>query len=273
PPLAPAVVHRYLASTTAHSIAKKVLRKLVPKEQVEDLATDTLVRALKAPPPHTEAVLPGWFAQIARRRAIDWLRKTKRRKKYEGPMPVHVAREDDYTGQAIDTGDAAAISPSFSYDPSADADPAKLLGDELDHFIGDHARDREVREMIREHSDDGKTYAEIAAARGLTPAQVANRILRFKVKYSARVQRRRQILFGLALLKAAGWAAAILLSAFLAWYLLRRGPDDIRPDPSRSVPSATPSASASAPVFLQALPPPPEPSFAPDKPQPPRLKP
>jgi RNA polymerase sigma factor (sigma-70 family) len=263
-PLPPAVIHRFLASPKALRIAKKVLRKLVPKEHVEDLASDSLVRALRAPPPHREAALPGWLAMVTRRRAIDWLRKRTRREKYEGRMPVHVEREDDYTGEAIDDGDVA----DTSYDPTSDETPVEILGEELDRFIGDNARDRDVRDIVREH-DDGKTYAEIAAARGITPAQVHNRILRFKTKYAARVKRERQWAFWI---KLAWWSGGIAVAAavgLLLYLFLRPRADDIGPDPSRFEPA--PSASASAPVFPQALPPPPEPSALPEPP--PRDKP
>jgi hypothetical protein len=63
------------------------------------------------------------------------------------------------------------------------------------------------------------------------------------------------VLGGLALL-------AVAVAAYVFWP--RPHPDDIGPDPSRAVPTA-PSASASAPVFLQALPPVPEPSAPPDE--------
>jgi DNA-directed RNA polymerase specialized sigma24 family protein len=263
PPLDPAIVRRFLNSQRALDLAKIPIRKLVPKGQVDDLAGDAILRALKARPPHLEAVLPAWLMTIAERTAIRWLEKHNRRKKYEGPMPTHVAREDDYTGEAIETDDPA----DTSYDPEADPEPTELLGDHLRRLVGEHVRDGEVLDMVHEHSEDGKTYAEIADARGLTPAQVANRILRFKAKYGARVKRRRQLL---AVLWAAG--AGLLAAALiaLAWYLLHRGPDDIGPDPSRSVPSAAPSASASTPLFLQALPPGPEPSAPPEKPRPPK---
>jgi DNA-directed RNA polymerase specialized sigma24 family protein len=269
PLVAPAVVHRFLTTPKALRVAKNAVRRLVPRDEIENLVADALVRALKAPRPHTEIVLPGWLAAIARRTAMRWLTKRKRRAKYEGPMPSRVAREDDYTGKAADADDA----PEPFYDPAADEEPAKLLGEELDRRIGDNVRDKEVREMIREASEEEKTYAQIAAERGLTPAQVANRILRFKVKYAARVKRDRQWAFFVKL--AWGTAGAGALAAiFLALYLLRHRTEGIGRDPSLPE-RPSPSASASTPVFLQALPPPPEPSTAPseaphDKPRPPR---
>ena len=262
PPLDPAIVRRFLNTKAASDIARTVVRKIIPTEHVDDVAGEALVVAVTAHPPHLEIVLPAWLMTIAHRRAIKWLAKRKRRAAYEGPMPTQVAREDDYTGEAVETADPTEAS----YDPEADEEPAELLGEHLQRLIGEHVRDGEVLAMIREHSDDGKSYAEIAAARGLTPAQVANRILRFKKKYGARVKRRRQLMTVLWAIGAGVLAAAVI--AF-AWYLLHPGPDDIRPDPSRAQPSSSPSASASAPVFLQALPPPPEPTDnQPQKPRP-----
>jgi len=265
PPLDAAIVQRFLTSKLARTTAENAIRKLVPRNEVEDIASDALVRALRAPPPHAEIVFPGWLAPIARRTAIRWLEKRKRRSAYEGPMPVQVAREDDYTGEAVETEDPTETA----YDPETDEEPEKLLGDDLDRMIGEHARDQEIRAIIHEHSEEKRSYADIAAARGMTEAQLAGRIKRFKKKYTARVQRRRAFLF---FLKALGVTVAAAIVVAVAWYLLHRtGPDDIRPDPSRFEPPATPSASA--PVFLQALPPPPEPSVEPVPPRPPRLKP
>jgi RNA polymerase sigma factor (sigma-70 family) len=262
PPLDPAIVRRFLNSKEALDIARSPIRKIVPKGQVDDLAADAIVRALRARPPHLEIVLPAWLMTIAERTAIRWLEKSKRRKKYEGRMPTHVAREDDYTGEAVETDDPT----DRAYDPDEDQEPEELLGDILDRFIGDNARDRQIRDVIHEHSEKKKSYAQIAASLGLTEDQLAGRIKRFKAKYTTRVRRRRQLVF---FLKAFGVAVFAGVAIALAWYLLHRVRDDIRPDPSPSVPSLTPSASASAPVFLQALPPPPEPTIpGPDKPQP-----
>jgi DNA-directed RNA polymerase specialized sigma24 family protein len=270
PRIDPAIVRRFLDTKPAFTIARNAVRKIVPPDQVDDIATDALVRALRALPPHTEIVLPRWLAAIAERTAMRWLDKRKRRSKYEGPMPTHVAREDDYTGEAVDTEDAADTSDDPDYDPDNDEEPAELLGDHLDRLIGEHARDREVIAIIREASESGKSYAEIAAARGLTPAQVANRILRFKAKYATRVKRRRTSLF---FLKVFGWTAAAAVALVVAWYLfLRPRTADIGPDPAIFQPRITPSASASAPLFLQALPPDPSssPRDQPDrKPRPP----
>jgi DNA-directed RNA polymerase specialized sigma24 family protein len=252
PPLDAAVVRRFLSTRQARSIAENAIRKLVPRDQVEDLATDALVRALRAPPPRTEIVLPGWLAPIAVRTAIRWLEKRKRRSKYEGPMPTRDAREDDYTGEPIDDEDAA----DAAHEPDDDTEPAELLGTHLDRLIGDHARDQEVRAFIKESSEGGKTYAEIAAARGLTEAQVVNRIKRFKKKYAARVKRRRQLMVVLWAL-GAGLVAAIAIA--LAWWLLHRVPDDIGPDPS----PPAPSASAPGPEFLNSQPPAPAPDRKP----------
>jgi hypothetical protein len=248
PPLDPAAVPRFVSSKQARTVAEGVLRKIVPRVEVYDLATDALERALKARPPRVEAVLPAWLARIARRVGAKWLDKRKRRSKYEGDMPVRVAREDDYTGEARDDDGGRGEVLELQGD-----DPGKMLGPYLDKLIGSHEGDREVREILREHAERKKPYKAIAAERGLTETQLANRIHRFKAKYAPRVKRRRTQMF---VLKAFLAFAAGVAAVILAWWLLSRRPD-IRPDPSP--PRLAPSASASAPPpepFMPAKPPP-----------------
>ncbi|HEY3817106.1 MAG TPA: hypothetical protein VGL81_08045 [Polyangiaceae bacterium] len=265
PPLDPAVVRRYLGTRKAMSLAKNIVGKIVPRSVVQELAADALVRALTAPPPRKEVVLPGWLAAIAWRTAVRWLEKEARRAPYIGEMPIHVAREDDYTGEAID--EEGVGHPS--YDPTRDDEPAGLLGAHLRSLIGDNVRDLQVLAMILEHVEDDRPYPEIAKSRNLTEDQVAGRIKRFKVKYGKPVHRRREwmVILKWLVIGAVGIAAGFLL---LRW--LRHPTDDIRPDPSLLEPRPSPSASASTPVFLQALPPPTEPSANPEK-KPERLKP
>jgi DNA-directed RNA polymerase specialized sigma24 family protein len=254
PPLGPEVVKRFLGGKDAHRIALAAVRPIVPHDRVDDLAADAMVRALTARPPSLEKVLPAWLDAIARRVAIRWLEKRARRAKYEGAMPQQVAREDDYTGETLDDADDQGdFDPT--YDPDADGEPGELLGPYLDRLIGDHGRDRETRAMLREHAEEQKSFAAIATARGLSPAQVANRVLRFKKKYGRAVKRRRTLML---MLRMAGGLVLAGALALLVWWLLHRT-RDILPDPERSEPRSTPSASASAPYFLQALPPGPDP--------------
>ena len=192
-----------------------------------------MTRALTARPPRSEKVLPAWLWTIARRRAIKWLEKRKRRAKYEGPMPTHAPREDAYTG-AVDPDDAEPAE--HAYDPQADDELGELLGSALDRFIGgDNRRDRETRDMIRESAEDKKTYAQIAKERKTTEAAVAKRIQRFKEKYADRVKRRNRMMLWL---KIGGGALAFVVAAIIAYFVLRPPPPaPIGPDPSQVHPS------------------------------------
>ena len=262
PPIDPALVKRFLATKEARAIALHAARKFVPSREVENVAQSAMVRALKATPPRSEIVLPAWFASVCRYEVADFVRKRKRRKKYEGKMPTRVAREDAYTGAPVEDDDP--VDPS--YDPEADEEPDNLLGSHLDCLVAGHARDAETRSFIREHAEEKRPYKEIAARRGLTEAQIANRIYRFTRKYERDVKkgRRETMLFWIF------GGLAVVAAALVAWWLLRHHAEDIRPDPSRFQPRPSPSASASTPVFLQALPPGPAPSDVPEPPKGPK---
>jgi DNA-directed RNA polymerase specialized sigma24 family protein len=243
PPLDRAVVERFLRSKEARDVAIAAIRKLVPKQEVEDLANDAVVRAFRATTwPSVEAALVGWLTSIARRRAIRWLEKRKRRQKYEGAMPTKGTREDAYTGAAIeddDDGDAKG------YDPEKDGEPEDLLGDHLDRLVGDNTKDLETLGWIREHAG-GKAYKAIGAERGLTEDQIASRIRRFKLKYEKPIKRRRQRML---LLWLGGGAAAVVAAAVILWWLFfREAHSYLKPLPAPSANATATSASEGLPV-------------------------
>lgn len=240
PPLDPAVVKRFLNSKKAWDVAKAAIAKMVPAQEVEDLVVLAIQDASTAAPPHVEAALVSW-------RAADWLRKRKRRRKYEGAMPTKAAREDAYTGEAVEDDDDGGAD---GYDPETD-DAQELLGDHLDRLVGDNAKDREVLEWFREHAR-GKAYKTIGAERGYTEDQIASRIRRFKTKYEKPVRRRRQqmLLFWLG-----GGAAAVVVAAFAIWWFFFRPPHSYsKPLPATS---ATPAFTEEE-GFPVGRPPPPD---------------
>jgi DNA-directed RNA polymerase specialized sigma24 family protein len=214
PPIDRKVVRRFLESKKAWNVAKAAIAKVIPPEEVEDLVVEALADALASQPPHAEAALVSWLYRIAYRRAVDWLRKRTRREKYEGPMPTRAALEDAYTGESLDDGGDLAGSDL------AIADEAEnRLTSHLDVLIGDNAKERELREILREHAE-GKTYKAIAAERGYTEDQIASRIRRFKLKYAKTLKRRRQRMLLLWLLGGLAIAGAV---ALLLWWLFYRG--------------------------------------------------
>jgi DNA-directed RNA polymerase specialized sigma24 family protein len=240
PPLDAAVVRAFLSSKKAWDVARAAIAKKVPAQEVEELVAQAMADAVIAPPPHVEAALVSWLYTIAERRVADWLRKRKRRQKYEGAMPTQAAREDDYTGEASEDesdGDAQG------YDPETDHEPEDLLGDHLDQLVGDNAKDREVLGWLREHAV-GKAYKAIAAERGLTEDQIASRIRRFKLKYEKPIKRRRQRMLILWLLGG----AAVVAAAALVWWLLHREQH------SYYKPLSAPSANATATSEPEGLP-------------------
>jgi DNA-directed RNA polymerase specialized sigma24 family protein len=237
PPLDPAVVHAFLASKKARDVAKAAIAKKIPAQEVGELVSQAIEDALTADPPHVEAALVSWLYKIAERRAADWLRKRKRRRKYEGAMPTQSAREDDYTGARIDD-DADGEAAPAGYSPDQDDDPGEMVGDHLLRLIGGNAKELEVVGWIREHAG-GKSFKQIAAERRLTEAQIANRIYRLKLKYQKPIQRRRQRML---LVWLFGGAAAVVVAAAIVWWLFFR--DEHSYYKPVTPPSANPAATA-----------------------------
>jgi len=208
---------------------------------VEDLATDAVVRALKARPPCSEKALSSWLWVIARRVAARWLEKRARRAEYEGAMPVQKTVTDDYTGHEVETH--AAPERSF-FDQDLADEAEDLIGRFLESIVAPH--DRPILDVIRERAAGGKTYADLAAERNMSVDQLDRKVRRFKTKYAPRVQRRRTILLLLKL----GAAVVVAVAAILYFLLARRPPpsNDALPDPAaRPLPSAT--ASTEAPLI------------------------
>ena len=131
PPVAPAILLRYLSRQRALKVAAAAIRPLVPADIVEDLAADAVIRALKARPPRVEGAIPAWLAEIARRVAARWLAKRARRAKYEGPMPVTPSREDDYTGHALEQ-DAAPAEVESVFDTEVAEEAEALIDSHLE---------------------------------------------------------------------------------------------------------------------------------------------
>jgi len=241
PRLDPAVVRRFLSRQKALDLAAAAIRPVVPAREVEDLATDAVIRALKARPPCAEKALSSWLWVIARRVAARWLEKRARRAEYEGRMPVPKEVTDDYTGHAVETHDAPVRS---FFDPDLGDEAEGLLEPYLEAIVAPH--DRPILDVIRERARGGKTYADLAAERKMSVDQLDRKIRRFKTKYAPRVRRRRTILLLLKL----GAAVVVAVAAVLYFLLTRRPPisDEALPDPAaRPLPSA--SASTEAPLI------------------------
>ena len=246
PELDPAILRRFLSSQKALNVAAAAVKRMVPEQQVADIAVDAVIRALRARKPRVEVVIPAWLAEIARRVAARWLEKTKRRAKYEGAMPVRKAREDDYTGHKVEHHPAPMGNYFDADGPEDEEEP--LIDPYMDTIVAPH--DRPILDLLREQARTKKTYAMLAADRGESGDQLRRKIRRFKVKYMPRVRRRRSLMLWLkkaAVRTAVGIVVggALLLLLYLG---LRRRAEDVLPDPaSLPLPSAT--ASVQAPLI------------------------
>jgi hypothetical protein len=158
-------------------------------------------------------------------------------------MPVHEAREDDYTGHEVETHP----EPVGNYFDEGGAEEAEDLVDPyLESIIAPH--DRPILDVLRERAAGKKTYPQLAAERNMSIRQLERKVQRFKAKYAPRVHKRRSLIL---FFKRAGVGAAIAVAvaAVLLYFLLPRAPDfDAVPDPAtRPLPSAT--ASTQAPLI------------------------
>jgi DNA-directed RNA polymerase specialized sigma24 family protein len=244
PELDPAILRRFLSSQKALDVAAAAIKPIVPAQQVGDLAAEAVIRALNARKPRAEVVIPAWLAEIARRVAARYLEKKKRRAKYEGPMPVRRAREDDYTGHKVEHH---AVAMGNYFDPDGPEDEEEMLDPFMDGIVLPH--DRAILEVLREQGRTKKTYAALAAERGESEDQLWRKIHRFKVKYRPRVRRRRSVMLWIKR-AAIGTGTTIGLAALgvLLYLLLHRRAEDMLPDPaSLPLPSAT--ASVQAPLI------------------------
>ena len=215
PRLDPAVVRRFLPRQKALDMAAAAVRPIVPAREEEDLATDAVVRALKARPPCSEKALSSWLWVIARRVAARWLEKRARRAEHEGQMPVPKEVSDDYTGHAsrpTPRRNAASSIRTWGKRPRIPLEPY------LESIIAPH--DCPILDVIRERAAGGKTYADLAAERKMSVDQLDRKIRRFKTKYAPRVRRRRTVLLLLKL----GAALVVAVAAVLYFLLARRPP-------------------------------------------------
>jgi len=247
PELDPAILRRFLSSQKALNVAAAAIQPVVPEQQVADLAVDAVIRALRARKPRVEAVIPAWLAEIARRVAARYLEKKKRRAKYEGPMPVRKAREDDYTGHKVEQ---PPVAMGNYFDPDGPEDEAEQapIDPYMDTIVAPH--DRPILDLLREQARTKKTYAMLAADRGESGDQLRRKIRRFKVKYMPRVRRRRSLMLWLKKAALRTAVGIVVGGALVLLYLLfhRARNTDVLPDPaSLPLPSAT--ASVQAPLI------------------------
>jgi DNA-directed RNA polymerase specialized sigma24 family protein len=263
PPTGTAILAMLSHPQTRREVTRIVAAK-VPPACVADLVQDALVKALKAAdrsPPAHEDRLPGWVATITRRVVADFLAQRARRARYDGDLPDEPEDEpgapDGAAGVEASADDEPLGFPEPSYDPRAAEDEegrvdAWLVRQWLEKQVAADPRDRETFAILLEHAQGGRTYRDIARARGTTLTALSSRIFEFKGRYLPRYRRWRSRAVLLLLL---GGAAIVVEIVILLWLLRApRGPL-IGPDPYRPVPVAPSATVVAPPPFDQALPP------------------
>lgn len=247
-PAAPAlparVVTRFLSSQRALDIAADAVRSVVPPQQVDDLAADTVVAALRARPPRLEGALVSWLRTIASRVAIAWLERRKRRRKYEGRMPAEPPEQDPGAG---DAGDAGAVEPTRSFfDQDPEEDPGEMLDAFLERTVA--PRDRPILEIMRERAAKKKPYYVLAGERDMTVDQLDGKLRRFKAKYAPAVRRRRDLML---ILKLGGLALAVAVGVVI-WLLWPRAEKDTPHTDPTGLPSPNTARHAVEDPFVSA---------------------
>lgn len=197
-----AEVYAYLEGKASRSLVKRVVRAHVarktPRFVCEDIESDAVTRMLEAkqPPTRPEA-MDAWACVVTARAVVDYFRR--------GASDMRWLRRD------VEAADQPAEPPE-----ALDGDDKWLLSTWLAEQVKDDAADKVTFDLILEKGRTGRSYEQIAAERGMTPAALSNRIYRMKLKYLPRrlrheEQRNRMILMWLL----AGAAAVVVVIAYL----------------------------------------------------------
>jgi DNA-directed RNA polymerase specialized sigma24 family protein len=196
-------------------VVRARLGKDAPKQLAEDIAQDANVTMLSARAlPRSMATADGWVSALARRAVVHHFRRGSCDAKWLDP-------EGDVDALPADGGEI----PRDGW----------LISAWLAEAVQQNARDEETLELLVYQARTGKKYHEVAADHAITSQALKSRVHEFKKKYEPRWRRRQAMYVLIALLGA----ALVAIAAALVWLLVRPAPADIRPDPSRAVPSAT----------------------------------
>jgi DNA-directed RNA polymerase specialized sigma24 family protein len=256
--LSPAEVAAFLGQKDANRQLRRVAvvfcAPKTPWNVVDDVWQDANVAALtsKWRPRSPEARMP-WAKTIVRRAAANYFRREAVHRKWLHPD--------------ADVAELASPADDGSPGPPLDAGvDGWLLGDWLEERVCRSVRDAETLEMIRYKAEAEKSWEEVAAEWETTVSAVHNRVHKLKKKYLARYEKHRaernRMLIGVSIAAAVAVAVAIAVAVYGGRHAK---PEAIGPDVFPSA-KPVPSASASAPVFNQALP-------HPEERKPERLKP
>jgi DNA-directed RNA polymerase specialized sigma24 family protein len=222
-------LRRFIGRPEAQQRIRSVVLARVPPQTPSPVINDIVQKANLAAlashsRPRSTATAMGWLATLTARTVANHFR--------------HAAVERRWIAPDAD----AEEQPEDSGEPPADA---WLIAQWLAPLLAAHPRDQETYELIVYKARTGETHAQVAAAHGMTTAALWNRIHAFKRTYEPRWRRRRERTLVVVLFFGFSGVAIV---ALVAWLLTRPSAPEIRPDPLRAAPRATPVPSVSASV-------------------------
>jgi DNA-directed RNA polymerase specialized sigma24 family protein len=278
-------LRRFLNSAAVYERARRVVRRKVPRQDVDDVVGNAVTDALRASRLPSELRRQPWFDRVCRRAVARHFRKKASQARFQGNMPVAPVRTDE-AGLPVDdpyADDIADLDPSL--DPEVETPHARsfLFRRFMLEQTANDPDERATFEMMCEHFDDEKTYEQIARERKIPAGTLHARVHRLQRKYGERYVQYRNRMLPLLWLGGIVVAGVVVVVVAVLWGLLHRPPKIERIDPEP--PSPPPSASAYDPRLDIAAPPsatasvpvPPLPSPPPRAPGPkapvPRLKP
>jgi DNA-directed RNA polymerase specialized sigma24 family protein len=233
--VSPEDVRRVALTPRMRRRLRKHVRKRMAKLHVEDIIQLTLLAATasESRPPSVEKIEP-WLYGIASFKIAKFYDKAT---KSDTLMKDYFERWE--------------TTPS----PMSDVNEDKLLVHWLMNAVADDPHDAETLDLVRDHAISGKTYAEIAAERGMAVKAIDNRIGHFKTKYAplrARyLKRLAWLTFGAILLTSAIACAAYWLGKGVFWQTT----GSIAPPKVMATPTPPPPE-PSASVFMPSIEPP-----------------
>ena len=212
-PISPAALRKYLGSPDVLAHIGAMVKRRVPRQVVEDVLNDAIVKMCASGALPREAAVGGWVETSTLSAITDHLRKTGRR---------------DGRETAVDDIDERAETAP---EPSADRT------EWLRKRVKKSRIDAETLAIVEVQAKSDLTRAEVAARHGMTEDALKKRIQRFRVKYEDEWKRERMLI---ALLWLLGLGIVAAIVAIVLHGRPERGTLPIGPEPIPSA-SAAPS--------------------------------
>jgi DNA-directed RNA polymerase specialized sigma24 family protein len=231
PALIPGISEKQLRDLVALPSTQESIRRIVgariergsPQALVDDLGQEATLAMLGANArPRSMETASGWVSTVTVRTVANYFRRDETHRTWVDP-------EADVEQQPGEPAEAPA--------------EGWLIAAWLAPILAHHPADQETYEILVYKARTGKPYTDVAADHDITTAALKSRVHEFKKKYETRWRRRQTMLVLLILL-------AVAAALAVAWRVSRSiasPAEEIGPEPLRVVPSAVPSATASAP--------------------------